>query len=80
MTVLNNQLQYPWREPLRKGSNRGIAGDNPSWPYLTLRVVDATPGTVQAVDLLQARLALWKASGGPALRLASETIKPDSLP
>jgi uncharacterized Ntn-hydrolase superfamily protein len=54
-------------------------GDNPNWPYLTLRVVDAAPGSaVRAVDLLQARLALWKANGGPALRLTSETIKPDS--
>jgi uncharacterized Ntn-hydrolase superfamily protein len=53
-------------------------GDNPNWPYLTLRVVDATPGsTVRAVDLLQTRLALWKANGGPTLRLTSETIKPD---
>ena len=55
-------------------------GDNPNWPYLTLRVVDAALGsTVRAVDLLQTRLALWKANGGPALRLTSETIKPDSL-
>jgi uncharacterized Ntn-hydrolase superfamily protein len=55
-------------------------GDNPNWPYLTLRVVDATPGsTVRAVDLLQTRLALWKANGGPALRITSETIKPDSV-
>jgi uncharacterized Ntn-hydrolase superfamily protein len=55
-------------------------GDNPNWPYLTLRVVDATPGSkVRAVDLLQSRLALWKANGGPALRLTSETIKPDSV-
>lgn len=55
-------------------------GDNPNWPYLTLRVVDAARGSaVRAVDLLQARLALWKANGGPALRLTSETIKPDSL-
>jgi uncharacterized Ntn-hydrolase superfamily protein len=55
-------------------------GDNPNWPYLTLRVVDAAPGsTVRAVDLLQTRLALWKANGGPALRLTSETIKPDSV-
>jgi uncharacterized Ntn-hydrolase superfamily protein len=55
-------------------------GDNPNWPYLTLRVVDATPGsTVRAVDLLQTRLLLWKANGGPKLRLTSETIKPDSV-
>jgi uncharacterized Ntn-hydrolase superfamily protein len=55
-------------------------GDNPNWPYLTLRVVDVTPGsTVRAVDLLQTRLALWKANGGPALRLTSETIRPDDV-
>ena len=54
-------------------------GDNPNWPYLTLRVVDTTPGSrVRAVDLLQTRLSLWKANGGPALLLTSETIKPDS--
>lgn len=54
-------------------------GDNPNWPYLTLRVVDATRGsTVRAVDLLQTRLSLWKANGGPTLLLTSETIKPDS--
>jgi uncharacterized Ntn-hydrolase superfamily protein len=54
--------------------------DNPNWPYLTLRVVDATPGSmVRAVDLLQTRLAVWKANGGPALQLTSETIKPDSV-
>ena len=34
-------------------------GDNPNWPYLTLRVVDTTPGSrVRAVDLLQTRLSL----------------------
>lgn len=55
-------------------------GDNPNWPYLTLRVVDASRGsTVRAVDLLQARLAVWRANGGPALRLTSETVKPDSM-
>ena len=53
-------------------------GDNPNWPYLTLRIVDAAPGGVNAVDLLRTRLALWKANGGPELRLMSETIRPDS--
>jgi uncharacterized Ntn-hydrolase superfamily protein len=53
-------------------------GDNPNWPYLTLRIVDAAPGGVNAVDLLRTRLALWKANGGPSLRLMSETIRPDS--
>ncbi len=53
-------------------------GDNPNWPYLTLRIVDAARGHVNAVDLLRTRLALWKANGGPKLLLTSETIKPDS--
>jgi uncharacterized Ntn-hydrolase superfamily protein len=55
-------------------------GDNPNWPYLTLRVVDAARGsTVRAVDLLQTRLLLWKANRGPTLLVTSETIKPDSV-
>jgi uncharacterized Ntn-hydrolase superfamily protein len=53
-------------------------GDNPTWPYLTLRVVDAPPGGVSAVDVLAKRLAIWKAGGGRRLRLTSETIRPDS--
>lgn len=53
-------------------------GDNPNWPYLTLRIVDAARGGVNAVDLLRTRLALWKSNGGPKLLLTSETIKPDS--
>lgn len=53
-------------------------GDNPNWPYLTLRIVDAPPGGVSAVDLLRTRLGLWKANGGPKLRVMSETVRPDS--
>jgi uncharacterized Ntn-hydrolase superfamily protein len=53
-------------------------GDVPNWPYLSLRVVDALKGGgVNAVELLQARLALWKANGGQRLRITAETIKPD---
>jgi uncharacterized Ntn-hydrolase superfamily protein len=55
--------------------------DNPNWPYLTLRVVDAARGSsVNAVDVLQTRLALWQAAGGSKYRLTSETVKPDSIP
>lgn len=53
-------------------------GDVPNWPYLTLRVVDAAPAGVNAVEMLQRRLALWKTSGGQRLGLTSETVKPDS--
>ena len=54
-------------------------GDIPNWPYLTLRVVDADRGgAVNAVELLESRLALWKANGGPKMRVTSETVKPDS--
>lgn len=53
--------------------------DNPNWPYLTLRVVDAARGSaVNAVELLESRLVLWQRNGGQALRLTSETVKPDS--
>jgi len=54
-------------------------GDVPNWPYLTLRVVDAEKGGhVNAVEMLETRLALWKANGGQRLRIMSETVKPDS--
>jgi uncharacterized Ntn-hydrolase superfamily protein len=53
-------------------------GDVPNWPYLTLRVVDAGPAGLNAVELLQSRLALWKRNGGPKLAITSETVKPDS--
>jgi hypothetical protein len=45
---------------------------------LTLRVVNAAPAGVNAVEMLQRRLALWKTSGGQRLGLTSETVKPDS--
>ncbi len=54
--------------------------DVPNWPYLTLRVVNAAPAGVNAVDMLQTRLTLWKTSGGQRLGLTSETVKPDSAP
>ena len=54
-------------------------GDNPNWPYLTLRVVDAERGSgVNAVELLQTRLDLWKTNGGKSLRVTSETVRPNS--
>lgn len=53
--------------------------DIPSWPYLTLRVVDVDCGSkVNAVELLQTRLALWQSAGGPKYRVTSETVRPDS--
>lgn len=56
-------------------------GDVPNWPYLTLRVVGVEKGDrVNAVDLLQARLALWRANGGPNLRITNETVKPEDTP
>jgi uncharacterized Ntn-hydrolase superfamily protein len=71
----------------RCGSQRATAAflavakpdDNPNWPYLTLRVVDAARGSaVNAVELLESRLVLWQRNGGRTLRLTSETVKPDS--
>jgi uncharacterized Ntn-hydrolase superfamily protein len=71
----------------RCGSQRATAAflavakpdDNPNWPFLTLRVVDAARGSdVNAVELLQSRLTLWQRNGGQAMRLTSETVKPDS--
>jgi uncharacterized Ntn-hydrolase superfamily protein len=71
----------------RCGSQRATAAflavakpeDNPNWPYLTLRVVDAARGSeVNAVELLEARLTLWQRNGGPGMLLTSETVKPDS--
>lgn len=53
-------------------------GDVPNWPYLTLRVVDAGPAGVNAVEMLQRRLALWKTGGGQGLAMTFETVKPDS--
>jgi hypothetical protein len=52
----------------------------PNWPYLTLRVVDAEKGgSVNAVDMLQTRLGLWRTNGGETLRITSETVKPDTV-
>ncbi len=53
--------------------------DVPNWPYLTLRVVGVEKGgSVNAVSMLQTRLALWRKNGGQNLRIMSETVKPDS--
>lgn len=55
------------------------SGDVANWPFLTLRVVDVARGSsVNAVELLQARLAHWRVGGGPKNRITSETIRPDS--
>ena len=55
--------------------------DIPNWPYLTLRVVDVDRGSrVNAVELLQRRLALWQSAGGAKYRVTSETVRPDSTP
>lgn len=51
-------------------------GDVPNWPYLTLRIVDAEPAGVNAVEMLERRLALWKTSGGQKFAITSETVKP----
>ena len=54
-------------------------GDVPNWPYLTLRIVGVEPGTsVNAVTVLETRLALWQRTGGPRNELTSETIRPSS--
>ena len=56
-------------------------GDVPNWPYLTLRVVGVEKGDrVNAVEMLAARLALWRANGGAKLRITSETVKPEDSP
>jgi uncharacterized Ntn-hydrolase superfamily protein len=54
-------------------------GDVPNWPFLTLRVVDvARRSNVNAVELLQGRLAHWRAGGGAKNSITSETVRPDS--
>jgi uncharacterized Ntn-hydrolase superfamily protein len=54
-------------------------GDVANWPFLTLRVVDAARGSsVNAVELLQMRLAHWRVGGGPKNSITSETVRPDS--
>jgi uncharacterized Ntn-hydrolase superfamily protein len=54
-------------------------GDLANWPYLTLRVLDVARGSsTNAVDLLQQRLAHWRAGGGAKYRITSESVKPDS--
>jgi uncharacterized Ntn-hydrolase superfamily protein len=54
-------------------------GDLANWPFLTLRVLDVARGsTVNAVELLQVRLAHWQAGDGARYRITSESVKPDS--
>ena len=52
-------------------------GDVPNWPYLTLRVVGIEKGDkTNAVELLESRLALWRANGGAKLHITNETVRP----
>ena len=54
-------------------------GDVPNWPFLMLRVIDvARSSTINAVVMLQSRLAHWRAGGGPKNSITSETVRPDS--
>lgn len=54
-------------------------GDLANWPFLTLRILDVARGSsTNAVDLLQVRLAHWRAGGGATYRITSESVKPDS--
>jgi len=46
-------------------------------PFLNLAVFGAEPGGVNAVDVLQARLARWRATGG-RMRVTTEWVQPDS--
>jgi len=55
-------------------------GEKPFLPYLTLSVFGAARGTVNAVDVLRARLTRWKASGGPRNRITSEGVQPPPSP
>ena len=56
-------------------------GDVPNWPYLTLRVVGVEKGDkVNAVEMLESRLALWRANGGATLQITNETVKPANTP
>ena len=56
-------------------------GDVPNWPYLTLRVVGVEKGDkVNAVEMLESRLALWRANGGATLQVTNETVKPGNTP
>jgi uncharacterized Ntn-hydrolase superfamily protein len=53
-------------------------GDVPNWPYLTLRVVGVEKGDrVNAVEMLEKRLELWRANGGAKLQITNETVKPE---
>ncbi|HEU4559029.1 MAG TPA: DUF1028 domain-containing protein [Longimicrobium sp.] len=58
-------------------------GERPFLPYLTLSVIGAEPGTVNAVDVLQSRLTRWQTTGGRANRITQEGVQPsaaDSAP
>jgi len=52
-------------------------GDVPNWTYLTLRVVGIEKGDkVNAVEMLEGRLALWRKNGGANLHITNETVRP----
>ena len=54
-------------------------GDVPNWPYLTLRVVGVEKGDrVNAVVMLEQRLALWRKNGGAKLAITNETVRPEA--
>jgi uncharacterized Ntn-hydrolase superfamily protein len=54
-------------------------GERPFLPYLTLSVFGAARGTVNAVEVLAARLARWRASGGARNAITSEGVQPGAL-
>jgi len=51
-------------------------GERAFLPYLTLSVFGAERGTVNAVDVLAARLGRWRASGGSRNRITQEGVQP----
>lgn len=52
-------------------------GDVPNRPWLTVRIVGIEKGDkVNAVEVLESRLALWRKNGGAALHITNETVRP----
>lgn len=51
-------------------------GERPFLPYLTLSVFGAERGTVNAVDVLAARLTQWTTSGGAENVITQEGVQP----
>jgi len=51
-------------------------GERPFLPYLTISVFGAERGTVNAVDVLAARLARWTSSGGARNVITQEGVQP----